>query len=59
MLLYSDISNTITFWSVNILKCKNVLIGFLDELGNFKQFFYISENQFNLLNKVDWISMVL
>ena len=26
-----------TFWSVNILKCKNFLIGSLDELGNFKQ----------------------
>ena len=55
MLLYSDISNTITFWNV-----KNFWMdGFLDELGNFKQFFYISDNQFNLQNKVDWISMVL
>ena len=36
VLLYSDISN-FTFWSVNILKCKNFVIGFLDELGNFKQ----------------------
>ena len=36
VLLYSDISNSI-FWSVNILKCKNFFIGFLDELGNFKQ----------------------
>ena len=36
VLLYSDISN-LTFWSVNIFKRKNFLIGFLDELGNFKQ----------------------
>ena len=36
VLLYSDISN-FTFWSVNILECKIFLIGFLDELGNFKQ----------------------
>ena len=36
MLLYFDISN-FTFWSVDILKCKNFLIGFLHELGNFKQ----------------------
>ena len=36
VLLYSDMSN-FTFWSVNILKCKNFVIGFLDELGNFKQ----------------------
>ena len=36
MLLYSDISN-LTFRSVNIFKRKNFLIGFLDELGNFKQ----------------------
>ena len=43
VLLYSDISN-FTFWSVNILKCKNFLIGFLHELGNFKQKkFYTSE----------------
>ena len=35
-LLYSDISN-FTFGSVNILKCKNFLISFLNELGNFKQ----------------------
>ena len=31
-----DILN-FTFWSVNILKCKIFLIGFLDELGNFNQ----------------------
>ena len=55
MLLYSDISNTITFWNVKIFW----LDGFLDELGNFKHFFYISDNQFNLQNKVDWIGMVL
>ena len=36
MLLYSDISND-AFWSVNILKCKIYLIGFLYELGNIKQ----------------------
>ena len=43
MLLYSDISN-FTFWSVDILKCKIFLIGFPDELGNFRQiFFYISK----------------
>ena len=36
VLLYPDISN-FTFWNVKILKCKNFLINFLDELGNFKQ----------------------
>ena len=35
MLLYSDISN-FTFWTVNILKCKIFLIGFLGELSNLK-----------------------
>ena len=46
MLLYSDISNS-TFWSINILKCKNSFISFLHELGNFKQKnFYISKLNF-------------
>ena len=43
VLLYPDISN-FTFQNVENLKCKNFLIYFLDELGNFKQnviFFYI------------------
>ena len=49
VLLYSDVLN-FTFWNVNVLKCKILLIDFLDELGNFKQkkiytskcnFFYI------------------
>ena len=53
MLLYPDISN-FTFWNVKNLKCKNFLIDFLDELGNFKQknftlqnvkFFYILQQQ--------------
>ena len=43
VLLYSDISN-FTFWSVNILKCKIFLIGFLDELGNCKQKNFIFQN---------------
>ena len=46
VLLYSNISN-FTFWSVNILKCKILLIGFLYELGNMKQkIFYISKCNF-------------
>ena len=40
VLLYSDISN-FAFWSVNILKCKNFLIGILDEFGNLKQHFIL------------------
>ena len=53
VLLYSDISN-FTFQNVKNLKCKNFLIDFLDELGNFKQknfytskcnFFYILQQQ--------------
>ena len=36
VLLYPDILN-FTFQNVQILKCKNFLIDFLDELGNFKQ----------------------
>ena len=36
VLLYPDISN-FTFWNVKNLKCKNFLIDFLNELGNFKQ----------------------
>ena len=36
VLLYSDIWN-FSFWSYDILKCKNFFIGFLDELDNFKQ----------------------
>ena len=36
VLLYSDIWN-FSFWSYDILKCKNFLIGFLYEFGNFKQ----------------------
>ena len=53
VLLYPDISN-FTFQNVKISKCKNFLIDFLDELGDFKQknfytskckFFYISKQQ--------------
>ena len=52
VLLYFNISN-FTFWSDDILKCKNFLIGFLDELGNFRQkkniskckFFYILQQR--------------
>ena len=49
MVLYSDISN-FTFWSVDILKCKIFLIGFLNGLlDNFKQKkFYISKCKFFL-----------
>ena len=36
VLLYPDILN-FTFQNVKNLKCKNFLIDFLDELGNFKQ----------------------
>ena len=36
MLLYPDILN-FTFQNVKNSKCKNFLIDFLDELGNFKQ----------------------
>ena len=36
VLFYPDISN-FTFWNVKNLKCKNFLIDFLHELGNFKQ----------------------
>ena len=43
MLLYSDISNSI-FWSVNILKSKKFLIGFLNELEIFKQIFFTFQN---------------
>ena len=43
VLLYPDILN-FAFWNVKNLKCKNFLIDFLDELGNFKQkIFYISK----------------
>ena len=48
VLLYPDISN-FTFWNVKNLKCKNFLIDFLDELGNFKQKnFYTSKCNFFL-----------
>ena len=48
VLLYSDISN-FTFQNVKILKCRNFLIDFLDELGNFKQKkFYTSKYKFFL-----------
>ena len=40
-----DILN-FTFWSVNILKCKIFLIGFLDEIGNFKQKKFTFQMQF-------------
>ena len=36
VLLYPDISN-FTFWNVKNFRCKNFLIDFLNELGNFKQ----------------------
>ena len=36
VLLYSDISN-FTFWSVWHFEIQNFFIGYLDELGNFKQ----------------------
>ena len=36
VLCYPDISN-FTFQNVKNLKCRNFLIDFLDELGNFKQ----------------------
>ena len=39
VLFYPDISN-FTFWNVKIQNVKNVLIDFLDELGNFKQKFW-------------------
>ena len=43
MLLYS----VLHFEVYDILKCKNYLIGFLDELGNFKQKkIYISRYKF-------------
>ena len=53
VLLCPDISN-VAFWNVKKLKCKNFLIDFLDEFGNFKQkknftlqnvFFYILQQQ--------------
>ena len=53
VLLYTDISN-FTFWNVKNFRCKNFLIDFLDELGNFKQkkiytskckFFYILQQR--------------
>ena len=48
VLLYPDISN-FTFQNVKISKCKNVLIDFLNELGNFKQKnFYTSKCRFFL-----------
>ena len=48
VLFYPDISN-FTFWNVKNLKCKNFLIDFLDELGNFKQKnFYTSKCKFFL-----------
>ena len=48
VLLYPDISN-FTFWNVKNLKCKNFLIGFLHELGNFKpKKFYTSKCKFFL-----------
>ena len=62
VLLYPDISN-FTFWNVKNLKCKNFLIDFLDELGNFKQktfytskfqnviLFYISQQQTHILQR--------
>ena len=48
VLLYPDILN-FTFQNVKDSKCKNVLIDFLDELGNFKQKnFYTSKCRFFL-----------
>ena len=48
VLLYPDISN-FTFQNVKNLKCKNFLIDFLVELGNFKQkTFYSSKCNFFL-----------
>ena len=48
---FSNCSNILnfTFKNVKILKCKNILIDFLNELGNFKQNnFYTSKCKFFL-----------
>ena len=58
MLLYSGISN-FTFWIVNILKCKNFLIGFFDELGNSKQKIFTFQNAIFFTFYSNWPYMVL